>query len=271
MDGRIGGQRALVTGASSGIGAEIAKVLAEHGVDLVLVARREPRLQALAQTLRERWEVGVQVQARDLADPDAVPQLFAATEAAGSPVDILVNNAGVGSYESFADTPWEGLQMQLQINAVALTRLTHTFLPAMIERGRGQVMNIASIGAYTPTPNFAVYAATKAYVRHLTEALDDELAGTGVRALCVNPGGTRTEFMDHANQVMRPEGDKLLMSAERCARIAVDKMIAGRRNVITGYSNAIGMWLLRLLPRAWYPALARRVMSSAVDKGSPAG
>ncbi len=257
----------MVTGASSGIGAEIAKVLAEHGVNLVLVARREDRLQALATDLRERLDVEAHVHACDLARPGAVADLVAHTEAAGLPIDILVNNAGVGSYERFLDTSWDGLQTQIQVNAVALTELTHRYVPPMIERGRGQVMNIASVGAYAPTPNFAVYAATKAYVRHMTEALDDELAGTGVRALCVNPGGTRTEFMALANQVVRPQGERLMMSADRCARIAVDKMIAGRRNVVTGALNAIGMWALRWLPRAWYPAIARRVMSSAVDKG----
>jgi len=180
--------------------------------------------------------------------------------------DILVNNAGLGRYESFVGTPWAELHTQLQVNAIALTRLTHHYLPAMIERGRGHVMNVASIGAYTPTPKFAVYTATKAHVRHLSEALDVELQGTGVRVICVNPGGTRTEFMDHAQQVMKPQGEKFLMSAERCAQIAMDKMLAGRRNVVTGWVNALGMWMLRLLPRATYPKLAQWAMSSAVDK-----
>ena len=163
------------------------------------------------------------------------------------------------------------MRAQIEVNAVAPTRLCRHFVPPMIERGRGQVMNVASIGAYTPTPSFAVYTATKAYLRHLSEALDEELAGTGVRVICVNPGGTATEFLDHAQQVLKPHGDLLLMPAERCARIAVDKMLAGRRNVVTGWLNAIGMWLLRLLPRVTYPRLARRAMGMAVDKGSKAG
>lgn len=270
MDGhsRIGGWRALVTGASSGIGAEIARELAGHGTDLVLVARRKSRLEQLAEELRGRFEVDVRVEACDLGDPDALGQLLQRTDEL--PVDILVNNAGLGRYEDFVDTAWEEMHTQISVNAVSLTRLCRHFVPRMTERGRGYVMNVASIGAYTPTPSFAVYTATKAYVRHLSEALDEELRGTGVRVICVNPGGTATEFMDHAQQVMKPQGELMLMPANECAQIAVNKMLAGRRTVVTGTLNAVGMWLLRLLPRTTYPRLARRAMGMAVDKGSDA-
>lgn len=264
MDGKIGGMRALVTGASSGIGAELAKVLAEHGTHLVLVARREERLRALARELEERHGIETRVEACDLADEEATTALL---ERLGDlPIDILVNNAGLGRYETFVNTDWPELQTQLAVNLVSLTRLTHHFVPKMIERGRGHVMNVASIGAYTPTPNFTVYAATKAYVRHLTESLDYELSGTGVRAICVNPGGTKTEFVNHAQQVLKPSSEKFMMSARECARISVAKMLAGRRNVVTGRMNALGMWLLRFLPRSVYPKLADKAMSSSVDK-----
>ncbi len=270
MDGRIGGRRALVTGSSSGIGAAIARVLAEHGTNLILVARREPRLQALAEELRSRFEVEVHVLTCDLAAPDAAAGLFERIREAGLDVEILVNNAGLGSYDDFIRCGWDTLHTQIQVNMVALSHLTHLCVGPMVERGWGHVMNIASIGAYTPTPNLSVYTATKAYVRHLSEALDEELRGTGVRSLCVNPGATRTEFMEHANQVMTNQGERLLMPADRCARIAVDKMLAGRRNVVIGLLNALAMWSLRLLPRAWYPRIARRAMSAAVSKGGAA-
>lgn len=263
-DGRLDGKRALVTGASSGIGARIATVLAERGTHLVLVARRRERLDALADDLRARFEVKVQVEVCDLAGPDAAENLFARTEGAGLPIDVLVNNAGGGTWEDFVKTPWDALEVQLRLNAVALTRLTHLFVPAMIERGHGHVMNIASIGAYTPTPRFAVYTATKAYVRHLSEALDEELKGSGVRVICINPGGTTTEFSERAGQKITAQGQLAMMSADRCARIAVDKMLAGRRNVVTGVLNSVSMWLLRFVPRVFYPALARFAMEIAV-------
>ncbi len=264
-DGRISNKRALVTGSSSGIGAAIARSLAQRGANLVLVARRKERLEALAEELRGLG-VEVLVHAADLTRPDAPDQIFEATEGADLPIDILVNNAGVGDYDPFIATPWASVERQIQLNAVAVTKMCHLFAPTMVERGAGQIMNVASIGAYTPTPLFAVYTSTKAYVRHLSEALDYELRGTGVRTICVNPGGTKSEFTAHSGQSVNAVGDRLMMTSERCAEIAVEKMLAGRRNVITGWMNAIGMWLLRFMPRSTYPALAHGTMSRAVDK-----
>jgi short-subunit dehydrogenase len=136
----------------------------------------------------------------------------------------------------------------------------------MIERGRGHLLNVASIGAYTPTPMFATYTATKAYVRNLTEAIAYELRGTGVHATCVNPGPTKTEFMDHANQITNKTAELFMMSSQRCAEIAVEGMLAARPNVITGWLNAVAMWLLRFVPRSLYPTLSHRAMSRGVRK-----
>ena len=264
-DTRIAGKRALVTGASSGIGEAIAVALAERGANLVLVARRRDRLDALAERLRGRG-VDVIVHAADLLDPDAADALFAATEGDDIPIDVVINNAGIGSYDPFVDTPWDRLERTIQLNMVALTKMTRLFTPKMVERGFGHVMNVASIAAYTPTPLFAVYSATKAYVRHLTEALDTELEGTGVRAICVNPGGTTSEFTEQAGTEVTASGQRFMMSAQQCAEIAVEKMLAGRRNVVTGFMNALGMWFLRFLPRSLYPRLAHAAMSSSVQK-----
>ncbi len=179
---------------------------------------------------------------------------------------MLVNNAGFGAYDDFVAIPWERHAAMLQVNVVALSQLSHLFLPKMIERRCGHLMNVASIGAYLPCPTFGAYAASKAYVRNVTEAIDYELKGTGVRAISVCPGGTTTEFLDHANQQLKPGASAFMMTAERCARIAVRKMLAGRRNVITGFLNALSMWALRFVPRGLYAWLGAVSMGAAVEK-----
>jgi short-subunit dehydrogenase len=263
---RLAGQRALVTGASSGIGLELARHLAAEGANLVLVARRVDRLEALAAELRAKHGVGVECIGCDLQRPDAARELFEKTEKAGKPVDVLVNNAGFGAYDEFLNVSWETTAGMMQVNMVALTQLQHLFVPAMVSRRAGHVMNVASIGAFMPCPTFAVYAATKAYVRNLTEALDYELKGTGVRAIAVCPGGTSTEFLETAKQELKSGGQAFMMTAERCARIGVNKMLSGRRLVITGLLNTLTMWALRLVPRALLPWLSAVTMSSAVGK-----
>ena len=266
MSGALSGQRALVTGASSGIGAAIATRLAAEGADLVITARRRDRLVALAESLREKYGVTVDVEAVDLSDPSAPEQLFSATELSGKHIDLLVNNAGLGMYASFDDVDWDHHRALIAVNMTALTELCHRFVPVMRERGRGRVLNVASIGAYMPCPEFAVYTASKAYVRNFTEALDYELKGTGVSAAVVCPGGTRTEFLEHANQTLTKSGEKFMMSAERCANIAVDQMLAGKRTIVTGWINVLACWLLRWVPRVWMPGVAHISMSSGVKK-----
>ncbi|MBL4845329.1 MAG: SDR family oxidoreductase [Planctomycetes bacterium] len=249
---KLQGRRALVTGASSGIGLEIARELARQGANLVVVARRTDRLEALATELREREGIEVLVQTADLADPSAPEALFAATEGAGVEIDLLVNNAGFGAYLPFSDTSWERYEGMIRVNMTSLTHLCWLFLPNMKARRRGWIMNVASMGAYLPCPTFAVYAASKAYVRNVTEAIDFELKGTGVHAISICPGGTTTEFLDHANQRLKPGASLAMMSAERCAKISVRKMLAGRRNVVTGYLNSFLMFALRFFPRGMY-------------------
>ncbi len=265
---RLSGRRALVTGASSGIGAEIAKVLAAEGAGLILVARRRERLEALADQIRAAHGVEVLVEVQDLAEPDAAARLFERTEGEGQAVDVLINNAGFGAFEHFVAIPWERHAAMMQLNMVALTQLSWLYARAMRARKRGNIMNIASIGAYSPSPDFAVYAATKAYVRNFSEALDYELKGSGVRAIVINPGGTHSEFAQVSDQKLKKMGEMAMMDASTCARIAVTKMLRGRRTVVTGFMNAVSMWLLRFLPRAWLPRVTSLVMASAVEKAS---
>lgn len=261
---RLTGQRALVTGASSGIGRALAVELARRGADLIVTARRADRLEELATQLRADPGVQVQVEPLDLAVPGAAAELARRIEAADLQVDLLINNAGLGPHRPFVDTPLERLQTTIQVNVVALVELTRLLVPGMVARSRGRVMNVASIGAWLPVPSYALYAGTKALVRNFTEALAAELKGTGVRAIVVCPGGTRTEFMAANDEALNRFGDLVSMSAERCARIAVSRMLRGRRTVVTGFFNAVGMTLLRLVPRRWMPFFGRLV-GMAVD------
>ncbi|MCC6524870.1 MAG: SDR family oxidoreductase, partial [Polyangiaceae bacterium] len=251
---------ALVTGASSGIGVALARQLAARGANLVLTARRKDRLDALAEELRTAHGVDVTTVALDLGRPTGPLSLYEATEGAGRPVDILVNNAGFGTQERFARIPWEKSAEQIQLNIVSLTELTRRFLAPMLERGRGHILNVASIGAYMPVPCFATYAAGKAYVRNFTEALASELAGTPVRACCLCPGGTRTEFLEVAGQKATWLVDLALMSPERCARIGLRALFGHRRNIVAGFLYSFMCWSLRFVPRRLAVWLAGLVM-----------
>ena len=263
---RLKGKRALVTGASSGLGAELARTLAAEGANLVIVARREARLAGLKDEIEAAHGVEVHVEVLDLTQPDAAVTLHGRTEGADLAIDVLVNNAGFGDYRNFLEIEWDRHAGMIQLNVTVLTQLTHLFLPQMIARGHGHVMNIASMAAYLPSPRFAAYAASKAYVRDFTEAIDYELGGTGVRAICICPGGTRTEFLEQAGQTLKRSGELAMMTAARCAQIAVDKMLAGRRTVITGFTNVLSSFFLRFVPRRWLPAIAKLTMDAGVEQ-----
>jgi short-subunit dehydrogenase len=257
------GRTALVTGASSGLGAAFARALAARGADLVVTARRKDNLDALATELAGRHGTRVEVIALDLAQPGAARALYDRTEGAGRAIDVLINNAGGAIHQHFVDIPWEDTARQLQLNVVALTETTRLFVPAMLARGRGHVLNVASIGAYTPTPTLATYSAGKAYVRDFSEALAYELRRTPVRVCSLCPGGTRTEFHHVAGQELPRIYRAVFMSADRCAAIGLRALFAGRRNVVAGASYKLMMFLLRFLPR---PAI---VWSSALAMGAP--
>ncbi len=258
---QLKGQRALVTGASSGIGDQVARQLAAKGADLVITARREARLETLAEDIRRRYKVEVTVIALDLGEPTAPQQLWDATEGQDRPVDILINNAGFGTQRPFVDIPWEQSLQQLQVNLVSLTELTYRFIRSMKKRGVGYVLNVSSIGAYLPCPQFATYASGKAYVRNFTEALAYELKGTGVRACCLCPGGTATEFSEVAGQSLSKAVAMTMMSSERCARIGLAAMFRGRRNIVSGLFNSLGMFLLRFVPRRLAVWIAAKVLT----------
>ena len=194
-------QCVLVTGASACLGEEYAWQLAPRASSLVLVARREDRLRALAGAIHERFpDVGISVFAVDLADEAERERLVESLAMEGVVPDLLVNNAGLGDYGEFATAEWGKLQAMLRVNIEALTHLTRMLVPGMIGRGRGAVMNVSSLASLLPIPDFAVYAATKAYVTRFSEALRIELKEHGIPVLAVCPGPVHTEFGDVARR-----------------------------------------------------------------------
>lgn len=254
------GMRALVTGASSGIGAAIARDLAARGVHLVLTARRKDQLAAIA---AECAAMGVtaQVVPADLGTPGATEALWTAATADG-PIDLCINNAGFGYFRPFGEVEAERDAELVQLNITAVMELSRRFLVARKgATGRAFLLNIASIGAYQAVPNMALYTASKVFVRNFTEALHDELRGTPASATCVCPGGTRTEFHAQAGAGNYSWiANASMMSAEQCARSAVRAMLAGRRTYIPGLINKLSCFGVRLVPRWFASWMARRVL-----------
>lgn len=252
---------ALITGASSGIGMEMARILAQRGIDLVLVARRGDVLQDLKAELERRQRVQARVLAVDLADRSAVDGIFPSLQVDGIAVDYLINNAGFGTHGVFQDLDLDRVQAMIDVNITALTRLTRHALPGMLQRGRGRILNVASSAAFQPAALMTVYAATKAYVLHFSEALAVELKGTGIRVTALCPGPTASAFftvadMDGAFLV------KLFKPAEvrGVADYGLAAMMAGRPVAVHGALNRLMAFGVRLAPRRFVAWLAYRLM-----------
>lgn len=230
------GRMALITGASTGIGAEFAKRLAARGADLVLVARSEEKLEALATRLRSEYGTAVTVIPLDLAVPGAAASIVETLENAEIAVDILVNNAGFGIYGDNVRADPGAMDRQVQLNVGALTSLTTRLLPVMVARRRGVIVNIASTAAFQATPHFSAYGATKAFVLSYTRGLWAETRGTGVRVLAVCPGATQTPFFD------MPGGDAVMTkrrSPEQIVSTALRALDGSKPSVVDGWMNAI--------------------------------
>jgi short-subunit dehydrogenase len=250
----------LVTGASSGIGESLARRIAQEHRPLVLVARRADRLEALARELRDRHQADAHVLAADLTKAGAIAGLLAEIDRQGLVVDWLVNNAGFGTSGRFDKLPVDGELEEIRLNVEALVELTGRCLPAMVQRGRGAVVNVASVAAYMPSPYMATYAATKAFVLSFTEALVVELRGTGVQALCVCPGFTKTEFQDVAKVDSNAVPAMAWMTSDAVADDAVRAVMRGESGVlVNGRMNSAFATLTKLVPRG---ALARVVGAS---------
>jgi short-subunit dehydrogenase len=254
------GSTALVTGASSGIGADIARLLAERGHGVTLVARREDRLRELASEIETKRHVRTEVIGCDLSDPSARERLVADVRERGLDVSVLVNNAGFGSAGQFQDLELEGELRMVRTNVEAVVHLCGEFIPAMVARGEGAVLNVASTAGFQPLPRQSTYSASKAFVLAFTEVLSSDLKGTGVTATALCPGPIKTEFMDqHAGfDAAASTPDFLWMSAEDCARAAVKGLERGKRVVVPGVQNRIGTLAGQHAPRSVLLAAARR-------------
>jgi hypothetical protein len=249
---------ALVTGASSGIGLELARLLAGGGHDLVLVARSGARLADLGVELRAANKVQVKVLPKDLADPTAPAAIAARLAQDGVAIDVLVNNAGFGGYGEFAEQG-ERLQLEmLQVNVIALTHLTRLLLPGMVERRRGRILNVGSTAAFQPGPLQAVYYATKAYVLSLSEALANEVGRSGVTVTCLCPGATATGFGERAGMTGSRLFSRPPMDARRVAAEGYRALMRGDPLVVPGFQNRAFAFGVRFLPRRTATAIARR-------------
>jgi hypothetical protein len=252
---------ALVTGASSGIGAAIAKELASHGYSLVLVARREERLRSLATDISAEHDVEAEIITADLGDESERDRLQSELGGRGRAVEVLVNNAGFGHQADFARSPRERMVEMVRVNVEAVVDLTSRFIGPMAERGRGSVINVASTAAFQPLPGSAVYAASKSFVLSFSEAIRTELRGTGVTVTAVCPGPVKTEFTEVAGVggVEERTPGAVWMSAEEIARHAVDGARHDKRVVVPGMLNRATALAGQHSPRAVALPLISRV------------
>ncbi len=254
---------ALITGASEGIGRELAKCFAGHKHHLILVARSEEKLKRLAGEISSAHGVRVSSIVQDLSDPDGAPNVRKRVQELSLAVDFLVNNAGVGTYGLFAETDLERELRMMQLNMVSLTALTKLFLPEMLKRRQGRILNVASTAAFQPGPLMAVYYASKAYVLSFSEALANELKGTGVSVSVLCPGPTWSGFQKNAGM----DASKLfrggVMKASDVAETAYREFMKGKTTIIPGFRNKILAFSVRLGPRKLLPIIVRLMQQPA--------
>jgi uncharacterized protein len=252
---------ALITGASSGIGRELTKLFAEYGFDLVLVARNEAALNEIASQLTARQPVSVTVVAKDLSLPQAPEEIYDTLKQASIAVDVLVNNAGTQVYGALQDTDTSEQLRLIQVNLVALTHLTMLFGREMVDRGRGRILNVASTGAFSPTPLNAIYCATKAYVLSFSEAIARDLEGTGVTVTCLCPGATETRFAKRAGIENVRLFQAFVMNAREVARAGYRGLMSSKTTVVPGVYNQILVSLVRFTPRRLVTRIGKYLMS----------
>lgn len=243
------GKWALVTGASSGIGVDLARLFAEAGCNVVITARRIERLQALRAELEREQGVQVEVVANDLSLPGGGRALFDAVQEKAIPVSVLVNNAGIGLNGQFADLRLEDQMGMIQLNLNSLTELTHRFLADMKVRGEGWILQVASTYAFQPGAGYAAYAATKAYVLSFSLALNHELRGTNIKHCALCPGPTRTEFFEVAGNTGNRFMNALMLESKAVAELGFRALQAGKPYVVPGIINRAFIFVQRLVPR----------------------
>jgi short-subunit dehydrogenase len=257
MAERWRGQWALITGASAGIGKELARQLAAGGARLVLTARRKDRLEQLAEELRAAHGTSVEIFAADLAEAGAPEAIYAYTQGKGIALGLLVNNAGFGAYGAFAEIPLRRLLEMVQVNVTAVVHLTHLYLPGMIERRGGDILILASTAGFQAVPFLGTYSATKSFALFFTEALAEEVRPYGVHVTALCPGATATEFQEVASQpdyaFRSPE------PVEKVARLGLEALARGKPMVVSGARNAFMIQSQRVAPRRLVTAITGRM------------
>lgn len=265
MPGKLAGKTALVTGASRGLGYELARLCAEDGCRLILVARSGDRLKEVADELADEYKTESRIFVKDLTDEEAAAELVNDLNADEVEIDILINNAGVGDYGPFAASNADRQLNLVRLNIMALLYLTRLLLPGMIERGWGRILNLASTAAFVPGPLLATYYATKAFDLNFSLALSNELSGSGVTATALCPGPTKTGFAKASNV----EGTRLFrgsmtMEARPVARDGYQAMLLGKALVISGVRNKAIAFLTRLTPKVLLSWIMRQLNESTV-------
>jgi short-subunit dehydrogenase len=264
------GKTALITGASTGIGEAFAHILAALGMNLVLVARSEDKLRALAQALSEQHGIRAGVVPADLSHEGAAQEVYRQTQALGIAVDLLVNNAGLGTYGGFDTLAPEREHEGLMLNVTALVDLAHAFVPAMVERKAGGVINVSSMAAFQPMPYQAVYGATKAFVLSFSLALWAEYRKRGVRVVALCPGPTATNFFTVLGAAEVPKMGSL-HTPEAVVMAGLRALEQGRPYVVEGRRNAFGVQLTHMTPLALTARVFARVMRPREQEANPGG
>lgn len=257
------GKTALITGASGGIGYDLGSVFAENGFNLVLVARNKEKLLGLANQAQQMLGVSAKVIAKDLSEPGAAEEVFRIVEKEGIQVDVLVNNAGFGMLGSFA---FNGMQSELgmiRLNVMAVTHMTKLFLPPMMTRGHGRILNVASTAGFRPGPLMTTYSATKAYVLSFSTALAEEVRERGISVSVLCPGPTYTGFQERAGMKETPLQRLVQGDPRVVARAAFDGMIAGKTVIVPGLLNKLATIVSRLAPLSWAARSAKGIYEKA--------
>jgi short-subunit dehydrogenase len=253
---------AVVTGASGGLGLDMARILARRGYDVVLAARSVDRLESIRDQIESQARTRAFVAAHDLSTRPGVDRLLHDIALLDRPVDLLVNNAGFGLHGPYLETEPASEVAMIQVNVLSLVRLTRALLPDMVARGSGRVLQVASTAGFMPGPLMSTYYATKAFVLSYSDALAEELRGTGVSMTCLCPGPTRTGFQARAGARRAGAGELGAMESEAVARAGLDGALSGRRRVVPGLINKLSTWVPRVLPRNVLTALVGRIQRS---------
>jgi short-subunit dehydrogenase len=251
---------ALITGASGGIGKDISDLFAADNINLVLVARNQPKLESIKNLYESKYGIKVEVFASDLSDRLSPGKIYDSTKNNSININYLVNNAGFGDYGEFITTDYSVYEKMIELNILSLTHLTHLYLKGMVERKEGKILNIASTAAFQPIPMLNVYSSTKSFVLNFGEALNNELRGTGVSVTVLCPGGTKTNFHNAAGFNIEKGKKNYLMDSKKVAKIGYTAMMNGKCLIIPGLLNKILTFSVRFAPRFLIPGISKKVM-----------